>query len=76
MIIERSIVVRLSWTQSETQALIKQADRPIQELEKMFPRHPKSSIRRKIARLRAEGKIGCKSPEVVKEAYLLRSKTR
>ena len=63
---------RNSWTFSEIKDLIKNYDNPIQYLKKMFPRHSEESIKRKINRLRKEGKIGYKSEETVKEAYRLR----
>lgn len=63
---------RQTWTLSEVRELIENYDKPIQELEKMFPKHPKASIERKMTRLRADGKIGNKSPETVKKAYQLR----
>lgn len=63
---------RMAWTYNEIQKLIKNFDQPIQVLEKMFPRHPKASIERKMTRLRKEGKIGRKSEETVKQAYKMR----
>jgi hypothetical protein len=63
---------RKAWTLSETQKLIENYDKPIQELDLMFPKHSKASIERKMTRLRQERKIGTKSPETVKKAYQLR----
>ena len=63
---------RQAWTLSETQKLIENYDRPIQELDLIFPKHSKASIERKMTRLRQDGKIGNKSVETVKEAYRLR----
>lgn len=60
---------RQAWTYGETQQLIENYDKPIQELADMFPRHPKTSINRKLARLRKEGKIGYKSETTIQEAY-------
>jgi hypothetical protein len=63
---------RQAWTMFEIKQLIENFDKPIQELELMFPSHPKASIERKMTRLRAEGKIGFKSDSTVKKAYKLR----
>ena len=63
---------RQTWTLSETRELIANFDRPIQDLVKLFPRHPQASINRKISRLRADGKIGHKSDDTKKLAYKLR----
>ena len=63
---------RQAWTLSEVTKLIENYDKPIQELIKLFPKHSKPSIERKMTRLRAEGKIGTKSKETVKKAYQLR----
>jgi hypothetical protein len=63
---------RQAWTLSETQKLIENYDSPIQELVKLFPKHSKPSIERKMTRLRQEDKIGNKSRETVKKAYQLR----
>ena len=65
---------RQAWTVSEVQKMVENYDLPIQELVKLFPRHSKASIERKMTRLRAEGKIGTKSEETVKKAYALRHK--
>ena len=63
---------RMAWTLSETNLLIENFDKPIQILEELFPRHPKTSIERKMTRLRREGKIGMKSADTIKQAYRLR----
>lgn len=63
---------RKAWTISEVQLLIENFDKPIQELDEIFPKHSKASIERKMTRLRKEGKIGNKSEETVKKAYALR----
>jgi hypothetical protein len=63
---------RQSWTLSETQKLIENYDKPIQELDILFPKHSKASIERKMTRLRQDRKIGTKSQETVKKAYQLR----
>lgn len=60
---------RQTWTLGETQKLIENYDKPIQDLLLMFPRHSQPSIDRKMNRLRKEGKIGNKSKETIKEAY-------
>jgi hypothetical protein len=65
---------RQAWTLSETTLLIKNYDKPVQELLEMFPRHSQSSIDRKLSRLREERKIGFKSEETKKKAYELRSR--
>lgn len=67
---------RQAWTLSETTLLIKNYDKPIQELQEMFPRHSQLSIDRKLSRLRAERKIGFKSDETKQKAYQLRGKNR
>jgi len=63
---------RNSWTCSEIEKLIEEYNAPIQELEKMFPRHNKESLRRKINDLRKLGKIGMKTSDVIEESYRLR----
>lgn len=65
---------RQAWTLGETTLLIKNYDRPIQELLEMFPRHSQSSIDRKLSRLREDRKIGFKSEETKLKAYQLRGK--
>jgi hypothetical protein len=66
---------RQAWTLSETKRLIENYDKPIQELVRLFSKHTKPSIERKMTRLRQDGKIGNKSVETVKEAYRLRHET-
>jgi hypothetical protein len=63
---------RMAWTLAETKKLIENFDQPIQILEELFPRHPKTSIERKMTRLRKEGKIGMKSEDTIKQAYKMR----
>ena len=66
---------RKAWTLSETQKLIENYDKPVQELVTMFPKHSQPSIERKMTRLRQDRKIGNKSEETVKKAYRLRHDT-
>lgn len=65
---------RMAWTGTEVKKLIENYDRPIGELTEMFPRHSKTSIQRKMTRLRKEGKIGYKSTETITKAYKSRHK--
>lgn len=67
---------RKVWKYSEVKLLIENYNKTTEELTKLLPSRNKKSINRKLENLREEGKVGHRSTDTIKRAYLQRKRGR